>query len=128
MNYGGELYSDALRVMAWILRQRLPPTPHVLYTTIVFHTYETTQTGEASLHNCLTYARGATAALDHRSFRDHPVRELTRTIITRQKLAAVSPKGRNSPLSSISSGLTAGAGFSASRPARPRPPTGIGSA
>ncbi|RAH40497.1 Zn(II)2Cys6 transcription factor domain-containing protein [Aspergillus brunneoviolaceus CBS 621.78] len=89
MNYGGELYSDALRVMAWILRQRLPPTPHVLYTTIVFHTYETMQTGEASLQNCLTHVRGATAILNHPSFRDRPVQDLTGTMITRQKLAAV---------------------------------------
>ncbi|PYI31512.1 hypothetical protein BP00DRAFT_343600 [Aspergillus indologenus CBS 114.80] len=89
MNYGGELYSDALRVMAWILRQRLPPTPHVLYATIVFHTYETMQTGEASLHNCLTHVRGATAILNHPSFRDRPVQDLTGTMITRQKLAAL---------------------------------------
>ncbi|PYH78077.1 hypothetical protein BO82DRAFT_394922 [Aspergillus uvarum CBS 121591] len=50
MNDGGELYSEALRVMAWILRQKLPPTPHLFYATIVFHTYE------VLLQHCLDLA------------------------------------------------------------------------
>lgn len=37
---GLEIYSSALNVMTRALRQKAPPTSHMLYATIILHTYE----------------------------------------------------------------------------------------
>ncbi|RAL17266.1 Zn(II)2Cys6 transcription factor domain-containing protein [Aspergillus homomorphus CBS 101889] len=87
--HGIELYSNALRLMAGWLKQKATSTPHLLlYATIVFHTYETMQTGDAALQNSFAHIRGATAILNHPSFQHAPDQPLTQTMITRQKWAA----------------------------------------
>ncbi|KAI2911516.1 transcriptional regulator family: Fungal Specific TF [Aspergillus niger] len=85
---GIALYSDALRLMAGQLSQKRPPTPHLLYATIVFHTYEVMQPGYTALHNCLAHIRGATAIINHPFFEDSSEDILTQTMVTRQKWAA----------------------------------------
>ncbi|BCS21860.1 Zn(II)2Cys6 transcription factor domain-containing protein [Aspergillus puulaauensis] len=82
---GLEVYNSALNAMNRALRRKSGSWPHMLYASIIFHTYETLYYGDDAPRSLFTHIQGASAILKSYSFSD--TNSLTLAMLKRHKWA-----------------------------------------